>query len=134
MLIRDWLDALFEDEQFARLYPDDGRPGLSPGQLALVSVLQFAENLSDRAAADAVRTRIEGKYAIGLELEDPGFDHSVLREFRARPAEQDGAADRLLQVAGPVEGGHPAQGRGTAAHRRHPCAGRGADQPPGTGR
>lgn len=58
MLIRDRLDVLFEDEEFAGLYPPDGRPGLSPGQLALVSVLQFAENLSDRAAADAVRTRI----------------------------------------------------------------------------
>nr|WP_222109932.1 IS1182 family transposase [Streptomyces cupreus] len=98
MLIRDRLDVLFEDEEFAGLYPSDGRPGLSPGQLALVSVLQFAENLSDRAAADAVRTRIDWKYAIGLELEDPGFDHSVLCEFRARLAEQDGTADQLLQV------------------------------------
>jgi transposase len=98
MLIRDRLDVLFEDVEFAGLYSGDGRPGLSPGQLALVSVLQFAENLSDRAAADAVRTRIDWKYALGLELEDPGFDHSVLCEFRARLAEQDGAADRLLQV------------------------------------
>ncbi|GGN47179.1 hypothetical protein GCM10011578_100600 [Streptomyces fuscichromogenes] len=121
MFIRDRLDVLFEDDAFVGLYPCDGKPGLSPGQLALVSVLQFAENLSDRAAADAVRTRIDWKYALGLELEDPGFDHSVLCEFRwkyalgleledpgfdhsvlcefrARLAEQDGAADRLLQV------------------------------------
>ncbi|RSM87199.1 IS1182 family transposase [Streptomyces sp. WAC 01325] len=98
MLIRDRLDVLFGDEAFVGLYPSDGRLGLSPGQLALVSVLQFAENLSDRAAADAVRTRIDWKYALGLELEDPGFDHSVLCEFRARLAEQDGAADRLLQL------------------------------------
>ncbi|MET7718246.1 IS1182 family transposase [Streptomyces sp. NPDC005407] len=97
MLIRDRLDVLFEDEEFACLYPSDGRPGLSPGQLALVSVLQFAENFSDRAAADAVRTRIDWKYALGLELDDPGFDYSVLCEFRARLAE-DGAADRLLEV------------------------------------
>lgn len=62
-----------------------------------MSVLQFAENLSDRAAADAVRTRIDWKYALGLELDDPGFDYSVLCEFRARLAE-DGAADRLLEV------------------------------------
>ncbi|MFD7587302.1 transposase [Kitasatospora sp. NPDC059811] len=74
-----------------------GRPGLSPGQLALVSALQFAENLSDRAAANAVRTRIDWKYALGLDLDDPGFDHSVLCEFRARLAEGD-AADRLLRV------------------------------------
>ncbi|WP_405848879.1 transposase [Streptomyces sp. NBC_01518] len=98
MLIRDRLDVLFEDDELVGLYPSDGKPGLSPGQLALVSVLQFAENLSDRAAADAVRTRIDWKYALGLELEDPGFDHSVLCEFRARLAEQDGAADQLLQL------------------------------------
>ena len=97
MLMRDRLDVVFEDEEFADLYPKDGRPGLSPGQLALVSVLQFAENLSDRAAANAVRTRIDWKYALGLELDDPGFDHSVLCEFRARLADGD-AADRLLQV------------------------------------
>ncbi|MCX5097576.1 transposase [Streptomyces sp. NBC_00365] len=97
MLVRDRLDVLFEDEEFADLYPSDGRPGFSPGQLALVSVLQFAENLSDRAAADAVRTRIDFKYALGLELEDSGFDYSVLSEFRARLAEGD-AADRLLRV------------------------------------
>ncbi|WP_455356480.1 transposase [Streptomyces sp. SYSU K217416] len=72
MLVRDRLDVLFEDEEFADLFPADGSPGLSPGQLAMVSVLQFAENLSDRAAADAVRTMIDFKYALGLELEDPG--------------------------------------------------------------
>ncbi|MBV7700789.1 transposase [Streptomyces sp. TRM70350] len=97
MLVRDRLDVLFEDGEFADLYPAAGRPGFSPGQLALVSVLQFAENLSGRAAADAVRSRIDFKYALGLELEDPGFDYSVLSEFRARLAEGD-AADRLLRV------------------------------------
>ncbi|MGW2506203.1 transposase [Streptomyces sp. NPDC001588] len=97
MVMRDLLDVMFEDDEFADLFPKDGRPGLSPVQLALVSVLQFAENLSDRAAANAVRTRIDGKYALGLELDDSGFDHSVLCEFRARLAEAD-AADRLLQV------------------------------------
>ncbi|MFC9916563.1 transposase [Streptomyces sp. NPDC059862] len=59
--------------------------------------LQFAENLSDRAAADAVRTRIDWKYALGLELDDPGFDHSVLCEFRARLA-KNGAVDRRLEA------------------------------------
>ncbi|GAA1934475.1 hypothetical protein GCM10009753_79700 [Streptantibioticus ferralitis] len=73
MLVRDRLDVLFEDEDLSDLYLSDGRPGFSPGQLALVSVLQFAENLSDRAAAESVRTRIDFKYALGLELEDPGF-------------------------------------------------------------
>lgn len=54
------------------------------GQLALVSVLQFAEGLTDRQAADAVRARIDFKYCLGLELVDPAFDFSVLSEFRAR--------------------------------------------------
>ncbi|MFF4275620.1 transposase [Streptomyces sp. NPDC001536] len=65
MLMRDRLDVVFADEDFTHLYPSDGRPGFSPGQLVLVSVLQFAENLSDRTAADAVRTRIDWKYGSG---------------------------------------------------------------------
>ncbi|MFC8663036.1 transposase [Streptomyces sp. NPDC057199] len=97
MLMRDRLDVVFADEDFTHLYPADGRPGFSPGQLALVSVLQFAENLSDRAAADAVRTRIDWKYGLGLELDDPGFDYSLLSEFRARLAEGN-RADELLQL------------------------------------
>jgi len=68
----------------------------SPRQSALVSMLQFAENLSD-CAADAVRTRIDWKYGLGLELDEPGFDYSLLSEFRARLAECDGA-DQLLQL------------------------------------
>jgi IS5 family transposase len=50
----------------------------------LVTVLQFLEGLSDRQAAEAVRARIDWKYALSLELGDPGFDFSVLCEFRAR--------------------------------------------------
>jgi transposase len=53
-------------------------------RLALVCVFQYLENLSDRQAADAVRGRIDWKYALGLELTDPGFDASILCEFRAR--------------------------------------------------
>ncbi|GGL95657.1 hypothetical protein GCM10010129_44480 [Streptomyces fumigatiscleroticus] len=97
MLVRDRLGELFEDEQFAGWYPVNGCPSLSASQLALVSVLQFAEDLTDRQAADAVRLRIDFKYALGLELEDAGFHYSVLSEFRARLAE-DGRADRLLQM------------------------------------
>jgi transposase len=94
--IRDALGALFDDEQFAGLFAVRGRPALSPARLALVSVLQFAEGLSDRQAADAVRSRIDWKYALGLELTDTGFDASVLSEFRARLAGDD-QAERLLQ-------------------------------------
>jgi transposase len=66
------------------LYSDEGQPGWSPWRLALVTIMQFAENLSDRQAADAVRARLDWKYALSLELTDPGFHYSVLSEFRAR--------------------------------------------------
>ena len=70
--------------RFAGAFGVRGRPGISPGQLMMASVLQFSENLTDRQAAEAVRDRMTWKYALGLELEDPGFDASVLSEFRSR--------------------------------------------------
>ncbi|MGA5135502.1 IS1182 family transposase [Streptomyces olivoreticuli] len=97
MWVRDRLDELFVDEDFAEWYPADGRKGLSPAWLAMVSVLQYAENLTDRQAAEAVRCRLDWKYCLGLALDDPGFDYSVLSEFRSRMAEGD-RADRLLAV------------------------------------
>jgi len=84
MTMRDQLGTLFEDEQFADLFPPQGQPAEAPWRLALVTVMQFAENLPDRQAADAVRSRIDWKYALGLELTDDGFDYSVLSEFRSR--------------------------------------------------
>jgi transposase len=82
--VRDQLGTLFTDADFAELYPRRGQPALAPWRLALVTVLQFREDLSDRRAADAVRARIDWKYLLGLELTDPGFDDSVLSEFRSR--------------------------------------------------
>jgi transposase len=82
--IGDQLGPLYRDAQFADLFPAAGRPATSPARLALASVLQYVEGLSDRQAADAVRARIDWKYALGLELTDPGFDHTVLSEFRSR--------------------------------------------------
>jgi len=76
--MRDELDSVFEDAQFATLFPTRGRPAEAPWRLALVTVFQFAEGLSDRQAADAVRGRIDWKYALSLDLTDPGFDHTVL--------------------------------------------------------
>ena len=98
MQLRDRLDGLWEDGDFAGWYPRDGRPGLSPAQLATVSVLQFLLDLSDRDAAEAVRCRTGFKYALGLDLDDPGFHHSVLGDFRDRLLEE-GRADRLLDLA-----------------------------------
>jgi transposase len=82
--IRDQLGELFTDEEFGAGFAARGKPGWSPGRLALVTVLQMAENLTDRQAAEAVREKISWKYALGMTLSDPGFDASVLSEFRAR--------------------------------------------------
>ena len=84
MRIRDELGEVYADARFAGAFGVRGRPGISPGQLMMASVLQFSENLTDRQAAEAVRDRMTWKYALGLELEDPGFDASVLSEFRSR--------------------------------------------------
>jgi transposase len=94
LLITDVLGAIYEDGQFAALFPRRGQPAEAPGRLALATVLQYMEGLFDRQAADAVRARIDWKYALGLSLTDPGFDHTVLSEFRSRLIE--GKAERLL--------------------------------------
>ena len=95
VLLRDRLGAVFADADFADLYPALGQPGYAPWRLALVTLMQFREGLSDRQAADAVRGRIDWKYLLALELADAGFDHSVLCEFRGRLLEH-GATERLL--------------------------------------
>ena len=87
------------------MYGTRGAPGISPAQLAVVTVLQFAENLTDRQAADAVRGRIDWKYCLGLELADPGFDFSVLSEFRSRLVAGGRETAAAGSAAGPAEGG-----------------------------
>ncbi len=89
MDLRDRLGGIYTDELFAPLFSPLGQPALAPWRLALVLALQFAEGLSDRQAADAVRARLDWKYALGLELTDPGFHYSVLCEFRERLIEGD---------------------------------------------
>ena len=82
--MRDQLGTVYEDENFTTLFPKRGRPAEAPWQLALVSIFQFVEGFSDRQAAEAVRSRIDWKYALSLDLADPGFDFSILSKFRAR--------------------------------------------------
>lgn len=82
--LRDEIGVLFEDIDFTALFPTRGQPAFAPWRLALITIFQFIENLSDRAATDAVRARIDWKYALSLELGNPGFDNTVLCEFRAR--------------------------------------------------
>jgi transposase len=97
MRLRDELGVIYEDNAFRALFATRGRPAEAPWRLALVSVLQFAEDLSDRQAADAVRGRLDWKYLLGLALDDPGFDASVQVEFRARLV-AGGLEQRLLDT------------------------------------
>jgi transposase len=94
LTFRDALGTIFQDEDFSALFPVRGQPGLPPWRLALVTIMQFRENLADRQAAEAVRARIDWKYLLSLELTDPGFDFSVLSEFRDRLLA--GSAEALL--------------------------------------
>ncbi len=94
MKMRDEMGTIFTDAEFADLYPDLGQPAIHPWQLALITVMQYVENLTDRQAAEAVRGRIDWKYALGLRLDDSGFNYSVLSEFRQRLLE--GGKESLL--------------------------------------
>ncbi|WP_429195028.1 transposase [Kitasatospora sp. MAP12-15] len=94
MRVRENLAEVFADEPFASAFGMRGAPGLSPGMLALVTVLQFAENLTDRQAAGMAVRAIDWKYALGLELTDPGFDFTELAKFRVRLVEH--GMERLI--------------------------------------
>jgi transposase len=94
---RDELGAVYRDELFAPLFPARGQPAVAPWRLMLVTILQFTEDLTDRQAADAVRGRIDWKYALSLDLGDEGFDFSVLSEFRQRLL-ASGPAQMLLDT------------------------------------
>ncbi len=100
MTMRDELGTIYRDKDFADLFALEGQPAYSPWRLALICVMQFVAGLSDRQAAEAVRSRIDWKYALSLELSDPGFDFSILSEFRQRllggKAEQR-LLDKLLE-------------------------------------
>jgi transposase len=96
MRLRDVLGPIYHDIDFAALFPRRGQPAEVPWRLALVTVMQAMENLSDRQAAEMVRARIDWKYALSLPLEDEGFDFTVLTHFRERLI-QHGIADLLLE-------------------------------------
>lgn len=88
------LHEFFSDQNFNILYPDRGQPAVSPMRLALATLLQYLEGLTDRQTADAVRSRIDWKYLLGLKLTNTGFHHSVLSEFRTRLV--TAGAERLI--------------------------------------
>ena len=84
MTLRDELGTFYDDNDFAELYSSEGQPALHPGHLALICVMQYVANLSDRGAVEAVAARIDWKYALGMNLTEPAFDSSVLTLFRSR--------------------------------------------------
>jgi transposase len=94
MSLRDELGTFYDDEDFAELYSDEGQPALRPSSLALICVMQYMANLSDRGAVEAIAARIDWKYALRLELTDPAFDSSVLSLFRSRLL--NGGKEQLL--------------------------------------
>lgn len=100
--LRDALGPIYSDEHFAHLFPKRGRAAEAPWRLALVTVLQALEGLSDRQAAEYVRTRIDWRYALALPLDETGFDHSILTDFRQRllaAAAQDLILEPILQLS-----------------------------------
>ena len=96
MHLRDALGPIYQDVDFAQLFPERGQAADAPWRLALVTVLQAIENLSDRQAAEMVRVRLDWKYALSLPMDDEGFDASSLVDFRQRLLEH-GAQDLLLE-------------------------------------
>src|SRR6266568_1399224 len=97
VVVRDELDELFADAEFAEAFAVRGKPGWSPGRLAMITVLQAVGNLTDVQAAEAVQLRLDWKYCLGLSLADRGLDDSVLSEFRARVVEH-GMEARVLDL------------------------------------
>jgi transposase len=93
--LRAEFGMLYNEQLFADLYPPEGRPvAVAPWRLALVVVMQYMEGL-DRQAADAVRRCMDWKYALSLDLHNPGFDFTLLHGFRQRLLAHE-AAQRLL--------------------------------------
>src|SRR2546430_1858550 len=95
--VRDTLGTIYIDEAFTDLFPTHGQPALAPWRLALVTIFQFIEGLTDRQEALAVRDRLAWKYALSLELCDAGSDHTVLSSVRSRLVEGK-AEQRLLDL------------------------------------
>ena len=123
MQMRGVLGSIYTDEDFADLFPRDGQPAEAPWRLALVTVMQFVENLSDEQAANAVRGRIDWKYLLGLELTDAGFDASILSEFRVRLIAHHARSAPAGENAHNFWTKRVAKDAGKTANRFYPCAG-----------
>ena len=97
VVLRDELGVIYTDETFAALYRSQGAESIPPGLVAQLVIIQYMEGLSDRALLEQLPVRMDWKYFLGLALTDPGFDPSVLSEFRQRLTEHE-QANVLLEV------------------------------------
>jgi transposase len=98
LTLRDEVGTLYTDQDFTTLFSGYGQTAIAPWRLALICLMQFIEDLTDRQAAEAVQSRIDWKYALGLELTDPGFNFSGLSEFHDRLIEGQAAQKMLDQM------------------------------------
>jgi hypothetical protein len=96
--IGDEIEQLLADIELARLDPSGMRSAPTLGALALVTIFQFAENLPDRRAAEAIRTRRDWKYALPLARTYPGLDYHLLSEFRQLLCREPAARQVFQQV------------------------------------
>src|SRR5919109_187398 len=116
--LRAEFGTLYADQLFADLYPPQGRPvEVASWRLALVVVMQYIEGLTDRQAADAVRRCMDWKYALSLELTDPGFDFTLLHDFRLRLLAHEAGQRFLESLSGRLQGPELDQGAGHATDR-----------------
>jgi transposase len=129
--LRAEFGPLYDDQRFADLYPPSGRPvEVAPWRLALVIVMQYIEGLTDRQAADAVRRCMDWKYALSLELTDPGFDFTLLHDFRCRLLAHEAGQRFLESLPRGLQRAGVAQGTGHATDRFHACPGGDPHAPP----
>jgi transposase len=117
VMIGDQIEPLLAEADLTDLAAAMDKPTATLGMLALVTAFQSAENLPDRRAAEAVRTRTDWKYALHLPLEGPGFDPLMLCEFRQHalrdPAAQQAfgqVLDHLAEIGLLRRLGHPRAG------------------------
>src|SRR6516165_6658238 len=122
LTFRDALGTLFQDEDFATLFPLAGQPGLPPWRLALVTIMQFRENLADRQAAEAVRAhRLE--VSAESRLDGPGVRLFSPERVPGPPAGGQGRRGAAGEAAGAVSRAGSPQGPWAATHRLHSCTG-----------
>ncbi len=122
LTLADSLGAFLLEQDFAHLFLYRGQPAVSPFRLALATIMQYVEGLTDRQTADAVRSRIDWKYVLCLELTDSGFDHTVLSEFRTRLI--NGQAESLIfeKLFRAMPRQRMAQSADSPTQRRSPCS------------